>query len=163
MKHFSRDTRFHASRVFESLNKAMSAKMKPVFEQADIPRYWWGAHVLAEMMLDRTLMKQEPELMEDFYRDLAAADLPVVVDYLEMAGLNEHQPFFERLNRFNELRYLKRYIEDEALVYSLSRVFQYAGASTEWTQEQGNLLVKIVPELEWVVENHMPELMEEMK
>jgi hypothetical protein len=38
-----------------------------------------------------------------------------------------------------------------------------AGASAEWTQEQGNLLVKIVPELEWVVENHLPELMEEMK
>lgn len=163
MKHFSRDSRFHASQVFEKLNKQLIAPMKPVFENAGIPRYWWGAHVLAEMMLDRVLMKQHPEQMLDFYRDLDTVQLQTVSDYLEMAGLTEHNPFFERLNRFRELRYLLRYVEDETLVYSLGRVYQYAGVSPEWDARQSRLVTAIIPELELEVEKLMPDVMEEMQ
>lgn len=162
LKHFERDARFHNSTYFHTVTGDLGQILKPAFEQAGIPRYWWGAHLLAEMMLDRVLILQEPELIRDFYRDLKDSDDATVRDYLEMAGLHEHSDFFMRLDRFRELQYLMRYVEDDAMVYSLSRVYQYAGVSPEWTREQSLLVAPVIPELENRIFESLPNLMEEM-
>lgn len=162
LRHFDRDARFHGSRYFQRVSHELGQVLKPAFAQAGIPRYWWGAHLMAEMMLDRVLIRQEPVLINDFYRDLELSNEAVIADYLHLAGLPDHADFFSRVERFRNLQYLKRYVEDGAMVFSLSRVYMYAGVSAEWTEAQSRLIIPVIPELESRIFESLPDLMEEM-
>jgi hypothetical protein len=162
LKHIQRDARFHNSHFFKDATKKMGKTIGPAFVEAGIPRAWWGSHLLTEMMLDRVLIKENPLLTNQFYMDLENTNKLVVESYINQFGIDESTDFFKRLDRFNQLRYLIRYKENDAIVFSLGRVYLYAGVSEEWTNEQITPLIPLMDEAENEISNLLNNLKEEM-
>lgn len=163
MKHISRDARFHGSGFFKQASDRTGKLLTPAFKQACIPRSWWGAHLLTEMMLDRILMKENPVLIRQFYEDLERSNEVVVGDYILQNGIAETHDFFTRLDRFRQLQYLLRYIEDDAMVYSLSRVYMYVGVSAEWSMDQAKMVIPTIQLIEQEIAPLIAQLKEEMQ
>lgn len=134
--HFHRDKVFHSSEYFEAFNKEFSSVLKPVFEAHGLRRYWFAGHVLAELMTDRVLIKESDDLIDKLYLDLRACDMHRVIAFLNTQGIIDPESFRMRMDRFFEYEYLKRYIEDSAMTYSLMRICMYAKVSSEWTENQ---------------------------
>jgi hypothetical protein len=163
LKHLHRDKRFHQSTFFKEVTPEISTLIKPVFQQHHIPRTWFAAHLIAELMIDRVLIKQENELMARFYSELQQTRADVLYAYFEALGMDGVNVFRERLHRFCELRYLMQYVHNPAFAFSLSRIYQYAGVSAEWTDVQSSGVQSVLDEAESLIFVRMPQLMEEMK
>ncbi len=134
--HIHRDKIFHSSPFFEEANKVFSAALRPVFEAHGLRRYWFAGHVLSELMTDRVLIKGSGDLIDKLYQELRACDLGRVIAFLDSQGITDPESFRQRMDRFFEYEYLKRYVEDSAMTYSLMRICMYAKVSPEWTENQ---------------------------
>jgi len=163
LKHIQRDAHFHGSQFFKKASSRIGGMVGAAFNEAGIPRVWWGAHLLTEMMLDRVLIKENPELIGRFYEDLENSSEQIVGEYMTKNGIVNTSEFFKRLNRFRELRYLLRYTEDDAMVFSLSRVYLYAGVSPEWNSAQAALVIPQMEPVEQEIAFFMAELKEKMQ
>lgn len=163
IKHFERDKKFHGSDFFQSTEERLNRVLKPVFESQDIRRYWFASHLMAEMVLDRVLMKQQPALLDQFYTDLDMADTEAIKDFLSTKGVSDLNVFEDRVNRFKTSQYLRQYLHDPALIYSLNRIFIFTKAGEEWTEEQYSELQKTIPEIEGIIFEKTNDLIEEMK
>ncbi|MBL7810674.1 MAG: hypothetical protein JNL57_00505 [Bacteroidetes bacterium] len=161
-KHFSRDQVFHNSAFFHNTEQHIIGHLRPVFQSLGIPRYWFAAHVLGEMMLDRVLMKQHPAMLDAFYLDLSLASRPTIHNLLTAHSVNSTSDFFTRLDRFCEIQYLRRYVEDDTMVYSLNRIFMYTGADTEWDSSKYPAIMQTLPEIEHHIQSTLSSLQEEM-
>lgn len=162
LKHIYRDKRFHQSAFFKEITPEIGTLIKPVFQEQGIPRAWFAAHLIAELMIDRVLIKQEPELISRFYSELQQAEELVVQSYFTALGMDGVDSFRQRLHRFCELRYLMQYVHNPAFAFSLSRIYQYAGVSAEWTEEQSTGVQSVLDEAESLIFVKIPQLMEEM-
>lgn len=161
-RHFERDKKFHASGFFTRVSDGMTNIIKPVFQEVNIPRYWFASHLLTEMMLDRVLISENKEMADAFYRDLELANTGVIDMFLQNRGIDETGVFFERVTRFNQAKYLLQYVKDEAMVYSLNRIFMFTGADTEWNTEQFEALKMVMPDLESLIFENLNSLRQEM-
>jgi len=161
-KHFKRDHVFHGSAWFKEAEEQLNRRLQPLFKAQDIARYWFAAHLLSEMMVDRILMKRHPEMLDRFYRDLVDADYGTVQSFLEVNGVKDVAGFKDRFVRFTESQYLRQYEHNTALVYSLNRIYIFTGAGTEWSATQHRALEDAVPLIEEEIEMGLPTLMEEM-
>ena len=162
LKHIDRDAQFHGSKFFKEASVQLGNLIRPAFIEAGIPRVWWGAHLLTEMMLDRVLIQENPVLIGRFYEDLENTSETIVGMYMEQNGIAETTDFFSRLARFRELRYLLRYTEDEAMVFSLGRVYLYAGVSAEWNHQQAAPLIPLMKPAENAISTLVSQLKDEM-
>jgi hypothetical protein len=161
-KHFERDKRFHGSHFFKTNTHLVTQKLRPVFQSANIKRDWFAAHLLTEMMIDRVLIAEIPLLAEQFYKDTESASHVSIADFLIHRNIDETEQFLQRLNRFNQAKYLLQYQHNKALVYSLNRIFIQTGADTEWNENQFNLLEPVMEEIEIIVLDNLQNLKNEM-
>lgn len=162
-KHFSRDKQFHQSAYFKNTEGKLTEILKPVFQDLGIPRYYFASHLLTEMMIDRVLMKQEPGMLDQFYGDLSKAGTAEINEFLVWRGIEETQTFQERVQRFSHSQYLRQYVHNPALIYSLNRIYIYTGADQEWSTEQYRRLEQLIPEMESQITNTLIDLKTEMK
>lgn len=162
MKHVSRDKRFHQSGFFKDLTPKIGNIIKPVFQEQNIPRAWFAAHLIAELMIDRILIKQEPDLIARFYTELEQTRPEIIDAYLLSLNIDKTEEFNKRLQRFCELRYLMQYVHNPAFAFSLSRIYMYARVSPEWTEQQNLGVQSVLDETESLIFVNMPRLMEEM-
>lgn len=162
LKHVERDKRFHQSGFFKDIIPEIGKIIKPVFEEHNIPRTWFAAHLIAELMIDRILIKQETDLIARFYKELEQTRPEVIDAYLISLNINTTEEFNKRLQRFCELRYLMQYVHNPAFAFSLSRIYMYARVSPEWTEQQNLGVQSVLDEAESLIFVNMPRLMEEM-
>jgi len=162
-KHFTRDTQFHGSEFFKTTEEKLNRLLQPVFQSLEIGRYWFASHLLAEMMLDRVLMKKHPQLLDNYYLDLQNANQNAIADYLHLSEITDQDPFFERMERFASSQYLRQYVHDPALIFSLNRIYIFTGAGSEWSKEQYTELQNTIPQAESIIFESLDHLMLEMK
>lgn len=150
MMHLERDRRFHGSAYF----KEAEAALKELFRREElgktVPRTWLAAHLLVELMLDRVLMKQAPELLDAFYHSLRNTSPETTNLFLEDAQLDA-SAFRQRFDRFTEVAYLYHYPDDGAMTYSLMRIYMQAKVTPEWTLNQQEAVRNLLPEAEALV------------
>ena len=162
LKHFQRDKHFHGSEFFKAMSAEVGQIIKPIFEKHQIPRYWFAAHIISEMMIDRVLIRQEPVLISQFYSDLQQTPPPVIHTYLSASQIGDTADFITRLNRFCELRYLMQYVHNPAFAYSLSRIYFYVGVSPEWSENQSIGVQSVLDDIENLIFVNIPRLIAEM-
>ena len=162
VKHVERDKRFHQSTFFKEITPEISNIIKPVFREQNIPRAWFAAHLIAELMIDRILIKQEPNLIARFYAELEQTRPEIIDAYLMSFNIEMTQEFNKRLQRFCDLRYLMQYVHNPAFAFSLSRIYMYTGVSQEWTEQQNLGVQSVLDEAESLIFVNMPRLMEDM-
>ncbi|MFN4914312.1 MAG: hypothetical protein ACK5FT_03230 [Sphingomonadales bacterium] len=163
MKHVALDKRFHQSAFFKDITPKIGTLIKPIFQEYGIPRAWFAAHLIAELMIDRILIKQEPDLIARFYAELEQTQAEIIDAYLLSLDIDTTEEFKKRLQRFCELRYLMQYVHNPAFAFSLSRIYMYARVSPEWTEQQNLGVQSVLDETESLIFVNMPRLMEEMK
>jgi hypothetical protein len=117
---------------------------------------------MVEMILDRVFMKDKPELLDQFYSDIENADLVNIANFLSTKGISDQSVFNDRLARFKKSQYLRQYVNDPALIYSLNRIFIFTKAGEEWTSQQYDEMQKLIPELEAIIFENTSILFEEM-
>ena len=147
-RHLERDKQFHRSGFFEQ----GEAELRMLFKEQNlgkhIPRIWLASHLVLELMLDRVLMKQHPELLDRFYESLEGTETHALDQFLH-ASIQARDPLFhERWERFVELKYLYHYTDDDAFTYSLMRIYMRAGVSGEWSAEARNAVNSLIPAAE---------------
>ncbi len=127
--HYHADKKFHASSFFNKiLNDSSNIINTALFSNA-LSRKWFLAHILAELMLDRILVKNYPQELDRFYYSLEAVDDNNLADFLKQYGMSEIDSFFEFFNHFRKVQYIHYYTDNNKFVYSLNRIMIRAGVS----------------------------------
>lgn len=131
------DKKFHQSVFFKEAVAEISLLLD---KDAAWPRKWFLNHVLAEIMLDRAIMDENPEVCPAFYSDLAAADAGIITSFLEHNGVENHHLFGERFGKFIEHQFIFNYQYNEKLIIALSRLYLRVGIQYEWQKRDEELL-----------------------
>jgi hypothetical protein len=124
LQHLRDDSRFHASRAFVETSLAMTVIVRDVLEGETGLRPAFLGHLLVEMLLDASLIADNPVRLTEYYRVLDAID----PDRVE-AAVNSMAPRpTQRLALFIELflreRILWDYLEDGKLWIRLNQVMR---------------------------------------
>lgn len=127
--HYAADKKFHASAFFNDLLNQSSSLINGAPFSANLNRKWFLAHILAELMLDRILVKKFPKMLNDFYISLQAIDDIQLAEFLKLYGLVDLDSFFEFFNHFRKVQYIYYYTDNNKFVYSLNRIMIKAGVS----------------------------------
>lgn len=145
-KHLERDHVFHRSDFFTKSEEQLKILFKSHQLGLHIPRVWLAAHLVLELMLDRVLMKNHPELLDSFYESLegtAGESLGVFLHAGNIGG--NHDDFHQGWARFLELKYLYHYTDDDAFTYSLMRIYMRSGVSGEWNESARKAMNELIP------------------
>lgn len=161
-KHFERDHIFHASQVFEAMQASIKPLVVTAFKTMGMRRYFFVNHILCEMMIDRVLIKENVGKIDEMYRQLNALNPDLTGAWVKNNYPDRLSEFLHRLERFNSLQYLKRYIEDDAMSYSVNRVCMYVGVCNEWTENETLVFKKIIAPIESLIFEKMAALKAEM-
>lgn len=127
--HYLADKKFHASSFFNNILQESTQIINQAKFSPDLNRKWFLAHITAELMLDRILVKTHPEMLDKFYQSLTSitdADLEM---YLKLYGMTDTESFFEFFNHFRKVQYIYYYTDNNKFVYSLNRIMIRAGVS----------------------------------
>jgi len=158
IKHFERDKYFHQSIFFKETYHACHEITKNTFQKNKIPRFYFGLHVLIEMILDKVLISQDENKLQEFYEQLKLCkdEIPRL---LEQVNHQNKNLFLERYLRFLESKYLFKYLDSSGIVYGLNRVYIQVNAyHFDWNIEQKNELEALVPIIESVIQQNITKL-----
>ncbi|MFM2375526.1 MAG: hypothetical protein RLZZ165_623 [Bacteroidota bacterium] len=127
-RHFHADRVFHSSGLFRTEMHELSVLLKRQFHEQDIPRKFFVAHILIELLLDKVLIQQHPGLLDDYYRQFESLSpfrrLRQSTELVSGHSLPNYESF---LAKFVENKYLYHYTENDHLVYILRRLLRRVG------------------------------------
>lgn len=144
--HQKTDTIFHSAPFFAiATHQCKILLNEQPFSQ--IKRLSFLGHVAFELMLDRILMKEQPQLTNEFYKHLSQVDNVSIAYYLKINLLDEYnQSFLTFLATFLEHQYLSSYTDDQQIAYALCRIYQ-RGTGVNVMDER-LVLANAIPRLE---------------
>jgi hypothetical protein len=122
--HFNDDKLFHANSVFEQLNHQLTQKLvESGLNRAEL-RLSVIAHLLVEMLFDRWLVEQHPDLPNRFYNNLEQLNVQSVHLYFNSMNLeHEKNLSLERRQWFLEHRFLYQLHNSEQMTMGVSRIY----------------------------------------
>lgn len=124
-RHFEADRIFHSSPLFARETGEISRALSAQFADGEVPRKYFIAHVLLELVLDKVLIEQFPNLLDQYYRhfEAAAPFLGVQADTGQICRrpLPNYDHF---LQKFLENRYLYQYSRWDHIAYVLGRILR---------------------------------------
>lgn len=139
-QHLKRDAYFHESPFFKNVYSQIHPHAKEAFASAGIPRFWFGTHVMIEMILDSVLIEKHPELLNQMYLDLEKS-MNQINDHLLLVEHLCPDIFISGMQKFLDSKFLYKYKSD-GLIYGLNKVYRQVGAeSKDW--EIKNPLLKL--------------------
>lgn len=160
--HYNADKKFHASSFFNEMLSQSSNLINGASFSATLNRKWFLAHILAELMLDRILVKEYPEALDSFYKSLQSIDDKHLTEFLKLYGLFEVDSFFEFFNHFRKVQYIYYYTDNNKFVYSLNRIMIRAGVSAISDFDQ-QVLQDVILQLEEKLTQDTPGLIKQLK
>lgn len=161
-RHYQSDKIFHTSAFFEKYFSILNQMLKDVSFSPHFNRKWFIAHILFELLIDRTFVKKYPELVDGFYNDLNIITDEELMPFLHFYGMVNTSQFSDFLNHFREVQYIYQYADNNKFLYSLSRIMMRVGMS-ELGQDDGQKLLNIILQLEETLFAKPEELLVELK
>jgi len=155
LQHLIRDQDFHNSAFFEEVYQELRNPVRNVFIDTQIPRFWFGIHIIIEMWLDRRLVMKNLNQLEHSYHmlDHARKDLPA---FLDRISHQDPETFMIRFDRFIESRYLAKYPIDLSILYGLNQVFKSTRIlSNSWTKQQEQSLLDLIPVIDQIIDQRL--------
>lgn len=142
--HLKRDASFHESLFFKSVYEENIESCKNIFISHEIPRYWFGIHILIEMQLDQFLIMEEEELLHNMYRDIEIA-IPGLELFLNIIEHRNQEKFILDIQKFIDSKFLLKYREIHGISYGLNKVYQQVNADNRvWSKEIGTALSPLI-------------------
>lgn len=152
MRHLEVDILFHNSPYFHKGCQVIKDWLSR-FTYKSIPnRIHIFAHVLLEIMIDRVLIKKDPEIMDRFYNNLDQVEKQPLLDFFAHNGIiHSAETVYERVRYFCEDRFLCRYPDNDMMLYALNVLNQKMGNSVIEAEDEDKLLDTIALTEKWLL------------
>lgn len=132
MQHHHDDDWFHRTRAFAELSMQFAVLLRDGLPDDKGLRPSFLGHILVELLLDDTLVREDPSKLDDYYEVMSGIDANTVADFLAEATDNPRE-LFDRfalfLPRFVDERFLYDYSDNAKLLYRLNHVMSRVGLS----------------------------------
>ncbi len=129
-KHFEVDKYFHNSEFMKIHTSTLKRDfLKNSLEKNGI-KLFFVTHILCEMLLDRVLLLNEPNLGNNFYAMLESSKPSDVSRLLNKNSMYDAKKFTQFFEQFRSARYLFSYLEIEGLFYALNRICKGVGTQS---------------------------------
>jgi hypothetical protein len=123
-QHLDDDARFHETRAFVELSMQLTVSVRDVLAEMEGLRPAFLGHLLVELLLDATLIAENPARLEDYYRLLEIADpdrIQVVVNRLAQRPTDR---LAWMIRAFCRERILWDYLDDGKLLRRLNQIMR---------------------------------------
>lgn len=161
MRHFEADAVFHTSDFFLQETRELGLRLREVFDEKTLPRSYFLAHILLELLLDKILIQEHPEILPEFYASLGSIPYQQqreLSEWVCKTPMNRYQAY---LMRFNERQYLYDYAEWRHILFVMRRILDKVRINTGETLHHPNML-RLLKEYEAKLSNVWPGLFEEL-
>ncbi len=153
-RHFSDDDWFHSSGVFEETMDAAARLIRSVCPGRPRLRASFLGHVGSEMLLDASLVEEEPQLLTRYYDAVEEADADDLEDFSARLVGAPRGRLTARVRHFLDLRFLGDYLDDGVFFVRLGQVAQRVGI-----EEIPGEIIEIVPRWRELVRSRANELL----
>ena len=124
MQHHHDDDWFHQTRAFAELSLYFTKEIRDRLPQDDGFRPSFLGHILVELLLDATLIADDPAVLDRYYAVMDSLDPYVVNQTVNRMATRETGMLAFLIPRFSEERFLYDYAEDAKLLFRLNNVMR---------------------------------------
>ena len=160
-RHFEADAVFHTCDFFLEETRELVSRLRVHFEEEQLPRSYFLAHILVELILDKVLMKAHPEILPEFYGHLGSIPYQeqlLLTEWVCGTPMHRYQAY---MMRFLEKQYLYDYAEWRHILFVMRRILDKVNISTGDTLHHPNML-RVLREYESKLMDTWPSLFQEM-
>lgn len=127
-RHFHADRVFHSSPLFAQTTHDLSVQLQEELSAHVVPRKYFVAHILLELILDKVLIRRDPNILPEYYHHFESLAPWVQVRIATETVSGHLLPNYETfLQKFVENKYLYHYTENDHLIYILRRLLRRVG------------------------------------
>jgi hypothetical protein len=119
-KHLTTDKIFHHCADFVSFNKQITQMLRN--SGSRFHRDWFLAHILTELLIDRTILMAHPLIAHELYADLDKIHPLALSEFLSEAGMIDQSSFQTGFEKFKKVRYLNNYDQAESVAFALTKI-----------------------------------------
>lgn len=124
LQHIRDDRRFHQGRAFAELSLELTASVRDALgADAGFQPAFLG-HLLVEVLLDASLVAEDPARLETYYRALDSVDALLVERAVNRMASRPTERLAAMISRFRRERILRDYLEDGKLLMRLNQVMR---------------------------------------
>ncbi len=124
MQHLRDDARFHGSRAFAELVLALTVAARDALECDRGFRPSFLGHLLVEVLLDSSLVMEDPDRLEAYYTVLESVDAAVVEAAFNRMAPRPTDRLAPLIAGFRRERLLDDYLDDQRLMVRLNQVMR---------------------------------------
>ncbi len=124
LQHIRDDARFHNSRAFVELSLKLTAMAGDVLGAEAGFRPSFLGHLLAELLLDASLVTEDPARLETYYHTLASVDVELIQGTVNRIAARQTDRLAATITEFLRRRILSDYQEDGKLLARLNQVMR---------------------------------------
>ena len=134
LAHYEGDRRFHNSPLFmQQISRTIQSMVQAGLDRQKL-RLSVIAHIAVEMLIDRQIVIQHPDVCNDFYHTIGNATNHDLIAFFDLHSLEvQKREFLSKFQFFKDMRYLYQFSELERVVYALDKVYGMV-ARTEFTK-----------------------------
>lgn len=126
--HYAVDAAFHDSNFFTANTTAISSAIHNYTFECFEKRLFAFSHVMLELMLDRKILKEHPEVCPRFYNLLDLTDAGRLSAFVSAnSKLSNTAAFAAHFSRFRDLRFIYDYAVDDVLINILDHINRKLG------------------------------------
>lgn len=127
LQHLLDDQWFHRTRAFFELSWQLAGTIRDLLPRDDGLRPRLVGHILVELLLDATLIEEDPERLEAYYRAMDTIDGHVVQAAVNRMAARRTDRLATMLERFSQIRFLSDYPGDDRLLSRLNQIMRRIG------------------------------------
>lgn len=159
-RHLADDKVFHNWDWFAKKDKEILIKLRK--SELGFKRDWILSHIFIEMAIDSYLAGKYFEKIDKLYDDLQNCSDNEWKIIFDKCGLNGYSNWIERLKNFLKIKYIYKYKDESAIIYSLNRIYESTGIG-KFSQKQNDYLLILLKELIPEIKYKITELKEILK
>ncbi len=154
LQHLHDDARFHENRAFVEMSLAIAASSRDILVEPQGLRPAFLGHLLVEVLLDASLIAENPARLNDYYRVLDLVDPGRVQDEVNRLAQRSTDRLAWMVRAFCQERILWDYLDDAKLLRRLNQVMRRVRLP-----ELPEDFVALLPEARHLVDRRKADLM----
>ncbi len=162
LRHLDLDHFFHNSEFFTKQTQAVKDHLAAKRLDKGEFRMFFVVHVLLEIMLDRLIIKKEPEILERFYQDLNLIRKDPVQDFFYQTNTTYWERLFKVFDKFKSAQYLYDYPYNQKFIRALNRTFERVN-HPPLGEENDEYIQNVIFDIEEYLNKHFDMLGQELQ
>lgn len=124
VQHHRDDAWFHETRAFTELSWQTTVVVRDALPADDGFRPSFLGHILVEILLDATLIAEDPENLDRYYQSMEALDAGLIESAINQMVPRGTERLASMIPLFSRERFLSDYLDDAKLRFRLNQVMR---------------------------------------